>query len=105
MGLLRVQRLNVNKAIGIKQFYLLFYFLLFINLNSKATIAIIITKINMLTLIVVLICPLVTNIELMIIVKEMMINRIVKKLYSLFIFYLNLFYIFIIYDCIINRII
>ena len=39
------------------------------------------------TLIVVLICPLVTNIELMIIVKEMMINRIVKKLYSLFIFY------------------
>ncbi|QKQ29026.1 hypothetical protein FOB69_06675 [Staphylococcus hominis] len=87
MGLLRVPRLNVNKAIGIKQFYLLFYFLLFINLNSKATIAIIITKINMLTLIVVLICPLVTNIELMIIVKEMMINRIVKKLYSLFIFY------------------
>jgi len=87
LGLLRVPRLNVNKAIGIKQFYLLFYFLLFINLNSKATIAIIITKINMLTLIVVLICPLVTNIELMIIVKEMMINRIVKKLYSLFIFY------------------
>ena len=76
-----------KKATGIKQFYLLFYFLLFINLNSKATIAIIITKINILTLIVVLICPLVTNIELMIIVKEMMINRIVKKLYSLFIFY------------------
>ncbi len=87
LELLSVRTLNVNKAIGIKQFYLLFYFLLFINLNSKATIAIIITKINMLTLIVVLICPLVTNIELMIIVKEMMINRIVKKLYSLFIFY------------------
>ena len=60
---------------------------MFINLNSKATIAIIITKINMLTLIVVLICPLVTNIELMIIVKEMMINRIVKNciVYSYFI--------------------
>ena len=66
------------KATGIKQFLFIVLFLLFINLNSKATIAIIITKINMLTLIVVLICPLVTNIELMIIVKEMMINRIVK---------------------------
>ena len=77
---------------------------MFINLNSKATIAIIITKINMLTLIVVLICPLVTNIELMIIVKEMMINRIVKNciVYSYFI---KPFYIFITYDCIINRII
>ena len=66
---------------------------MFINLNSKATIAIIITKINMLTLIVVLICPLVTNIELMIIVKEMMINRIVKNciVYSYFI---KPFYIF-----------
>ena len=64
---------NWNKAI-----LFIVLFLLFINLNSKATIAIIITKINMLTLIVVLICPLVTNIELMIIVKEMMINRIVK---------------------------
>lgn len=86
--------MSTNRRIGIKQ-YCYFDFLSFINLTIRLISASMIIKNNIEIFMVVLRFSLFKNIELIIMVKEIIIKKIVIKLYNLFIDYQTPTYIFV----------